>query len=611
VSRPGSRYCPLCEARLDAEVCPADQVPTVRDDFDRVNLGDAALGRVVAGRFTVERFLGEGASGRVYAALDRVGQKAVALKLLQPHHARDRVQVRRFYREARAASRLVGDHVVQVLEFGVDDETRTPYIAMELMEGESLRERLARDGAMEPRAVAALGVQVGRALVAAAEGGIVHRDLKPSNILVVPGAEPMRVKVADFGVAKDLARDTDTLTAEGAAVGTPSYMAPEQVSGGEVGPAADVYALGCLLFELLTGQPPFAKGVRAELYVDHLLTPAPALPDPLPTGVAAPPGLAALIARTLAKAPGARPSAAQVVRELAAIGAGPSATGRRRRGWAIGIGAAILAATGIALSAEPQRDDTAELTVARGATISPKIEADEAKIGTIRASDEQPTETDRARAAAASDERERGETDALAFDQLVVHGSAATLLLYEGPARALVIVGDARRIATTLDGTRLTVTIKPSDAPAELTVSLWAPSWRGLKVSGSARVVSATPLSVNDASFNIAGSARAELEVRGSALTTSVRGSSDVVLTGTVARHEVRTGGVARLDAARLETDETSLTAQGASDATVRAHRRLEARNDGTGEVVYFGAPSEVTRDGGSIRSGEPEPQPR
>jgi len=198
----------------------------------------------------------------------------------------------------------------------------------------------------------------------------------------------------------------------------------------------------------------------------------------------------------------------------------------------------------------------------------------------------------------------------LAFDQLVVHGSAATLLLHEGPARALVVVGDARRVATTLDGTRLTVTIKPSDAPTELTLSLWAPSWRGLKVSGSARVVSATPLTVNDASFNIAGSARAELEVRGSGLTTSVRGSSDVVLSGAVTHHEVRTGGVARLDAGRLETEETSLTAQGASDATVLATRRLEARNDGTGEVVYFGAPGEVTRDGGTIRAGEGGPSP-
>ncbi|MCA9518710.1 MAG: serine/threonine protein kinase, partial [Myxococcales bacterium] len=252
-----SRFCPLCDGRFDADVCPLDGVPTVRGDFDAAPPEDAALGRVIAGRFRVERLLGQGATGRVYAATQLSVERPVALKLLQPHHARDRHHVRRFYREARAATRLESRHVVRVYDFGVDDETLTPFIAMELLRGETLRDRLRREGPMRPAAAARVGLEIAQALVEADAAGIVHRDLKPANIMLVPGdvGGAEIVKVTDFGVAKDLGRDdTETLTQRGAAIGTPAYMAPEQLRGALADAKADQFSFCVALYEALLGQ---------------------------------------------------------------------------------------------------------------------------------------------------------------------------------------------------------------------------------------------------------------------------------------------------------------------------------------------------------------------
>jgi len=581
MSEPMPRLCPICERSTTEQVCPVDGVPTVRADFDREAAADTVVGRIVAERYRVLAPIGEGASGRVYRAHDEALSQVVALKLLQPHHARDRVHVRRFYREARAAQRLVGEHVVRVLAFGVDDASRTPFIAMELAEGETLRERLARVGPLGVADARTLGRQVARALSEAAREGIVHRDLKPANILVLgPLGGALRVKVTDFGVAKDLARgDTDTLTAEGAAVGTPAYMAPEQVGGGEVGPAADLYALGCVLYEALAGRPPFAGSARAELYVDHLLTPAPPLPDPLPSGASAPPELARLVARLLDKEPAGRPSVDELMRALGDDAAGdappPRTPERGRLGFrhaALGAGGAVLAVVAIVA------------------------------VASALGGDRESRSNDAPRTPAV--------VDAVTCDRLVVRGGAATIRLHQGAARPAVVTGDARLVTQELEGAQLTLAVGlSSTGAAGLTVDVWAPTWRGIKVTGAATIVSAEPLDVDDASINIAGSARADLEVRGPSLTSSVRGSSDVVLRGEVARHEARTGGAARLDASRLATDETSLSASGTSDATLDARVRLEVRNDGTGEIRYLGAPPDVTTEGaGVVRLGGQAP---
>lgn len=551
-------------------MCPTDGVPTVRADFDRGDGADATLGRIVAGRFRVERLLGQGGSGRVYRAVQLSIERPVALKLLQSHHARDRVQVRRFYREARAATRLTGTHVVRVYDFGVDDETRTPFIAMELLEGATLRELIAARGPLPWRTAAAFGTQIAQALIEAGEAGIVHRDLKPANIMCGDvsahadlGASVL--KVMDFGVAKDLGQgDTDTLTAQGVAVGTPAYMAPEQVSGGLVEPRTDLYALGCILFELVTGRPPFDSDARAELYVDHLLKAAPALPakvgdDEIPAS------LIRLVAQLLEKSPADRPADARsVAAQLAAIAAGAARAHPTRRGMAWGIG--LFAALGIgaavwswsapspdapALAAPTESADTAEL---------PRVE------------------------------------------HLVVRGAAAQIRLHEGPARAPSIVGDAARVSSEIDGGRLTLAIgAPKPGDAGLVIDVWSPLWRTIKVTGAATISSATPLTASDLSLGLTGTARADLELIGSGLTTSIRGSSEVSLRGSVDHHEVRTGGASRLDARNLVTQETSLTAGGTSDATVLARVHLDLRNEGTGEIAYIGTPPDLTTDGAGI----------
>ena len=326
-----SRFCPLCEQRLDAEVCPVDGVQTVR--VADPNLGsDPALGRTLGGRYRIERVLGEGAMGRVYAATQLSLGLEVAVKLLHPHHEQRspeiwQRQVQRFYREARAATRLTSQHVVRVTDFGVDDTTRAPYLVMELLRGETLAEHLARRGPKDPREAARLGAQIARALVDAHGSGLVHRDLKPANIMrVVTGDGTELLKVTDFGVAKDLLVSESTgLTAHGAAIGTPAYMAPEQVQGLDIDHRVDLYALGCILYELLTGERPYPAVSRADQLLGHLLVPAPELPLTL-RGLPVPAILIGLVRSLLAKDRAARPSdAMDVVKVLEAIAQGHDA----------------------------------------------------------------------------------------------------------------------------------------------------------------------------------------------------------------------------------------------------------------------------------------------
>lgn len=330
------RFCPLCEARLDAEVCPVCHVNTVRLDLDPTDQDDPVVGRVIASRYRIERLIGEGAAGRVYAATQLNLGHEVALKLLHPQHASSAHHVRRFYREARAATRLTSQHVVRVIDFGVDDRTRAPFMVLELLRGETLERWLERTGPLPPRDAARVLAQVGRALVDASQAGIVHRDLKPSNIMRVETGDGSELfKVTDFGVAKDLsAEDSVDLTAHGATIGTPAYMAPEQVTGERVDHRADFYALGCILYEMLAGRRPFEGYARAELLTGHLLTPPPPLPAPLPAGAPMPGALAALLERLLAKSPSDRPvDARAVVAVLDAVAQGrddgaPPATAR-------------------------------------------------------------------------------------------------------------------------------------------------------------------------------------------------------------------------------------------------------------------------------------------
>ena len=298
------RACPTCGATYDDPrlgFCRVDGTP----------LGDAAgdplIGAVVAGRYRVDAPLGEGGMGRVYLAEHLVMQRPVALKIVREELAGDSVVQKRFAREARLASRLAAPNIVQTLDCGVAEDGRL-FLAMERLVGETLRERIAR-GPLPPAEAFAIARAILRGLTVAHAAGVVHRDLKPDNVfLCADGA----VKVLDFGIARlfDGPAAGPSLTTTSAIVGTALYMSPEAVSRAAVGPAADVYALGAILFEMLTGAPPFHDPEPVLLMGMHLRVPAPTLAER--TGRAWPAALEALIAATLAKDPAARPETAAI-----------------------------------------------------------------------------------------------------------------------------------------------------------------------------------------------------------------------------------------------------------------------------------------------------------
>jgi serine/threonine-protein kinase len=299
--------------------------------------------------------------GVVYHARDRVLERDVALKLIRPDRAADAQSRQRFLREARSAATLSHPGIATVFEAGeaslAPGEAPALYIAGELVEGETLAARAARS----PRPVeevAALGVQIAEALGEAHDHGIVHRDIKPSNLMVAPGE---RVKVLDFGLARQrgwragldseaLEATTLSQTAPGMLLGTPAYMAPEQVIGEPVDPPADVYALGCVLYELLAGRPPIEGSTTAEVLRRRLTE----RPRPLAEVRRDVPGpLAAVVARALDPDPLARfGDGHEMARALRAATTDTAAGGelvaprprRLRSAWRAALGAAALVA---------------------------------------------------------------------------------------------------------------------------------------------------------------------------------------------------------------------------------------------------------------------------
>ncbi len=223
--------------------------------------------------YRIERRLGRGGMGILYLALEPGLERRVALKLIAPEGAADDVFARRFAEESRIAAAIEHPNVVPIYAAG--EEEGVPWIAMRYVAGLDLGRRLAREGRLDPRQAVDLIAQIGDGLDAIHAAGLVHRDVKPANVLLSaePGAE--HAYITDFGVARNVATESG-LTQTGRFVGTLDYVAPEQISGGPIDARADVYALGCLLFKLLTGEVPFPReGEAARLYA-HLHDPPPA-----------------------------------------------------------------------------------------------------------------------------------------------------------------------------------------------------------------------------------------------------------------------------------------------------------------------------------------------
>jgi Protein kinase domain len=291
--------------------------------------------QVLAGRYELGPLLGAGGMARVYLATDRVLERTVAVKVLSPPYDRDPAFVERFRREARAAAALNHPNIVAIFDSG--SAAGTHYLVMEYVQGHTLVDLLRRQGVLAPGRAVEVARWVCQALAAAHAEGLVHRDIKPANVLV---SQTGLVKVADFGIAT--AAGTPALTGGAALLGTAAYLSPEQAQGREVDARSDVYALGCVLYELLTGAPPFVADSPMAVLAQQVAE-APTPPSQRNPQVG--PDLDAVVMTALAKEPARRYQTATAMgQELVRI-VGRDAAGVRAPPWPVAAGSPGLPTT--------------------------------------------------------------------------------------------------------------------------------------------------------------------------------------------------------------------------------------------------------------------------
>src|SRR5262245_62055889 len=291
--------CPKCGTRYASNVRICTHDGTVLNDEPG---NDPQVGKLLDGKYRLDSYLSRGGMGAVYKATHVMLDKTVVVKLIKPELVTSAEVVRRFQREARAASNLNHPNIVAVYDLGQTDDG-TLYIAMEYINGPSLKDVIRKTGSLPvPRIKSILG-QVAGALALAHGHNIIHRDLKPHNVMLAKGPNGEEIaKLLDFGIAKTFDESATQLTQTGFAIGTPQYMAPEQAAGKEVTAQSDLYSLGVMLYEMLVGEVPFDAPTTAAILIKQLTE------DPLPPSRRRPearvsPTLEAVVMRCLDKEP--------------------------------------------------------------------------------------------------------------------------------------------------------------------------------------------------------------------------------------------------------------------------------------------------------------------
>ncbi len=333
------RFCTRCGARLSEDQTPAEPGADVwaRQSYTAAHqrqATDALTNQTLDQRYYLEAKLGVGGMGTVYRARRLLIGDRVAVKVLHPEQLADPSAVERFRREAQTAARLKHPNVVTIYDFGVAQEGLI-YLVMELVEGEGLRQVIEREGTLIPAAAAEVTRQVCAALDETHRQSVVHRDIKPENIVLQTTPSGLQVKVLDFGVAALREITTSRLTRSGGVVGTPHYMSPEQCMGEELDGRSDIYSLGIVLYEMLTGVVPFNSPTATAIVVQHV-NQAPAPLRSLNASI--PPEVEAVVLRALEKRRGARQqTAGALARELTAAVSGVASASAQRDASIAGV----------------------------------------------------------------------------------------------------------------------------------------------------------------------------------------------------------------------------------------------------------------------------------
>lgn len=320
-SSAGWRVCPECGARLQDRRCPKCKVTSVPALLlEGGSLTEPEVGMILGDQYELLEKLGEGGMGKVFRATQLSMDREVAVKIISREISSDLDSIRRFQREAKVTSRLSHPHSIRVFDFGITDEGLF-YLAMELLRGRELLEEIIHRGRLPLERALDIAIQTLNALLEAHEQGIIHRDLKPTNIFLldVAGAADY-VKVMDFGIAKaSFAKEYQKVTQTGMIVGTPKYMSPEQARGFGADPRSDIYAVGIMLHEMLTGAAPFEHDSPVQVLLMHISEQTPRLADLCPD-MRAVDRVQAMVDRLIAKEPDDRPaSVAYAASELQAL----------------------------------------------------------------------------------------------------------------------------------------------------------------------------------------------------------------------------------------------------------------------------------------------------